>query len=211
MEFLRAILGDKFDEFAQLINDHNSKNKGKEIKLADLGTGEYVSKGKYSALEAEHEDAKEQLKTANSTITTLKKENKDNEELQKTIKTHEATIQTMKQDFDEKIKEMKLTNAINAKLTDTKYADLLVTKFDRSKLTIADDGETVLGIDEQLKTIKETYSDLFTAQVKGKPPVNNSGSNPAVKNPWSKEHFNLTEQAKILKENPELAKQLMNV
>jgi hypothetical protein len=30
----------------------------------------------------------------------------------------------------------------------------------------------------------------------------------AVKNPWSKEHFNLTEQARILKEDPNLAKQL---
>ncbi|WDU82280.1 hypothetical protein [Caloramator sp. Dgby_cultured_2] len=41
-----------------------------------------------------------------------------------------------------------------------------------------------------------------------------SGSNPAggtnstIKNPWAKETFNLTEQAKILKENPALAEQL---
>lgn len=31
---------------------------------------------------------------------------------------------------------------------------------------------------------------------------------PTTNNPWSKEHFNLTKQAQILKENPELAVQL---
>ncbi|SFJ83132.1 DUF4355 domain-containing protein [Thermoflavimicrobium dichotomicum] len=32
----------------------------------------------------------------------------------------------------------------------------------------------------------------------------------SIENPWRKETFNLTKQAQILKENPELAKQLMN-
>lgn len=36
----------------------------------------------------------------------------------------------------------------------------------------------------------------------------NGVSSAADKNPWSKEHFNLTEQGRILKENPELAARL---
>lgn len=35
------------------------------------------------------------------------------------------------------------------------------------------------------------------------------GGSDFTKNPWSKDHFNLTEQGKILKENPELAKKYM--
>lgn len=37
----------------------------------------------------------------------------------------------------------------------------------------------------------------------------NGGGSAADKNPWSKEHFNLTEQGRILREDPERAKQLM--
>lgn len=45
-------------------------------------------------------------------------------------------------------------------------------------------------------------------KVKGKDP-NNKGkkTHDQTKNPWSKDHFNLTEQARILREDPELAEQ----
>jgi hypothetical protein len=162
---------------------------------------------RYEKVKIERDGLKEKLDTAETTIKNLKKDNEDNETLQATIKTHEKTIATMKTDYETKIREMNITNAIQSKLTDTKYPELLATKFDKSKLSVADDG-TVLGIDEQLATIKENYKDLFTPIVKGKQP-NNTGGNPNnVKNPWSKEHYNLTEQGKLLRENPELAAQL---
>ena len=211
MEFLKEILGDKYPGFEALINAHNSKpeNKDKQVKLADLSSGEYVGKGKYATLETEVADLKEQVKTAEGTIKTLKKENADNEALQSTIKTHETTIATMKTEYETKIKDMAIDSAIKAQLTDTKYPDLLVGKFDRSKLALAADG-SVVGIDEQLTSIKETYADMFTVDVKGSKDPNNKNrtSSYTGKNPWSKEHFNLTEQARILRENPELATQL---
>ena len=114
----------------------------------------------------------------------------------------------MKTDYENKIRDMNIKSAIRGKLTDTKYPELLETKFDTKKLTVTEDG-TVLGIDEQLTTIKEQYKDLFIPEVRGKEPNNTGGNPPGVKNPWSKEHFNLTEQGKMLRENPELAKQFM--
>ena len=161
---------------------------------------------RYNKLKVERDDLKGKLETAEATIGDLKKNNTDNETLQATIKTHETTIATMKTDYDTKIRDMSIQSAIKSKLTDTKYPDLLETKFDKNKLSVSEDG-TVLGIDEQLATIKETYKDLFTPTVTGRQPNNTGGSGPVVKNPWSKENFNLTEQAKILREDPELAKQ----
>ncbi|MCF6466353.1 phage scaffolding protein [Clostridium sp. Cult2] len=163
---------------------------------------------RYNKLKIERDDLKEKLETADNTIADLKKNNKDNEELQKTIKTHETTIATMKKDYEDKIREMNIQSAIRSKLTDTKYPELLETKFDKTKLSVAEDG-TVLGIDEQLAVLKEQYKDLFVPVIKGRDPNNIGGNPPGIKNPWSKEHFNLTEQGKILKEDPELAKQLM--
>ena len=161
---------------------------------------------RYGKLKLDRDDLKEKLGTADKTIEDLKNANKDNETLQATIKAHEKTIATMKLDYDTKIRDMSINTAIQSKLTETKYADLLSGKFDRSKLSVSEDG-TVLGIDEQLTAIKETYKDLFTPVVTGKEPYNKEKNPSGIKNPWSKEHFNLTEQGKMLKENPELAAQ----
>lgn len=163
---------------------------------------------RYEKLKVERDDLKEKLKTADTTIADLKEANMDNETLQTTIKTHETTIATMKTDYETKIRDMSIKSAIQSKLADTKYPELLETKFDKSKITVAEDG-TVLGIDEQLTVIKGQYKDLFTPVVAGREPNNTGGRPSGVKNPWSKEYFNLTEQGKILKEDPELAKQLM--
>ena len=212
MEFLKAILGDAlYAQFEAAVKAYNEKpeNKDKPVKLADLSTGEYVGKGKYTALETEISNLKEQIKTNEETIGTLKKANKDNETLQQTIKDHEETIKNLKTTYEDKIKEMRIEAAIQAKLTDAKHPDLLIGKFDKTKLSLSEDGTQVYGIDEQLTALKEQYKDLFTVDVKGNQPYNKDKTPPGQKNPWSKEHFNLTEQGKILRENPELAKQLM--
>jgi hypothetical protein len=211
MEFLKAILGDKYPEFEAAITAYNAlpENKDKQVKLADLGSGEYVGIGKYNAMVTEKDGIQEKLTAAEGTITTLKKDNKDNETLQQTIKTHEGTIETLKKTYEGKIKEMKIEAAIQAKLTDAKHPDLLIGKFDKTKLSLSEDGSQVFGIDEQLTVLKEQYKDLFTVDVKGNPPYNKDKTPPGTKNPWSKEHFNLTEQGRLLRENPELAKQFM--
>lgn len=117
---------------------------------------------RYSKLKSKKEDLDEQVKTANNTIKDLKKNNADNEELQATIRQHEDTIKTLKIDSDTKIKNLSLDNAINAALSTAKakYPDLISGKFDRSKLVVNEDG-TVTGVEEQFKTIQETYKDMF--------------------------------------------------
>lgn len=59
------------------------------------------------------------------------------------------------------------------------------------------------------KAFRASVEKAVNEKLRGTPPKSGAGNNSAG-NPWSKEHFNLTEQGKILKENPELAKQLMS-
>jgi hypothetical protein len=153
-------------------------------------------------LEGQIADRDKQLKDLGAKV-------KDNEELSKQISDLQEANKKAKAEYDEKIKDMNIDSAIKAKLKDTKYPDLLIGKFDRTKLVVADDG-TVSGIDEQLTGIKELYKELFIPIVSGKDPKNKNVNTPdSTKNPWSKEHFNLTLQAKMLSENPELAAQYM--
>lgn len=154
--------------------------------MAENGKDIETEKEKATATVAELEDIKNQLKEANSTITELKKSNKDNEALQAAIKAHEETIKTIKTEYQEKVRNMSIQNAIQSKLADTKYADLLESKFDKDKLIVNEDG-TVTGIDEQLKAIKDTYKELFTPVVAGKEPGKGSSSGSLA---ITKEQFN---------------------
>jgi DNA-directed RNA polymerase beta subunit len=166
---------------------------------------------RYSKLKQQKIDLETELQTVNDTVATLKKDNKDNEELQKTIKAHETTIETLKTDAEAKIKNLTFDNAITSKLAkvDDKYKKLLIKEFDREKLVIKEDG-SIEGLEEQFKTISETYTEWFEPANPGSPGFNPGGAGNGIKNPWSKEHFNLTEQARILRENPSLAMQFKN-
>lgn len=55
MEFLKAILGEElFKQLETAVNAYNGNeaNKDNQIKIANLGSGEYVGKGKYDSLQA---------------------------------------------------------------------------------------------------------------------------------------------------------------
>ena len=167
----------------------------------------FIPKARFDEVNETKKDLEQQIQERDNQLKDLQGKVKGNEELEKTIKELQEANKATKEQYEDKIKDMTITAAIQSKLTDAKYPDLLLTKFDRSKLSIAEDG-TVLGIDEQLTTLKEQYKDLFKPDLKGREPNNIGGTPPGTKNPWSKEHFNLTEQGRILRENPELAAQL---
>ena len=167
----------------------------------------FIPKARFDEVNETKKELEQQIQERDNQLKELQKKAKGNEELEKRIQELQEANKATKEQYEAKIKDMTITAAIQSKLTDAKYPDLLLTKFDRSKLSIAEDG-TVLGIDEQLTTLKEQYKDLFKPDLKGREPNNTGGTPPGTKNPWSKEHFNLTEQGRILRENPELAAQL---
>lgn len=119
-----------------------------------------------------YNDAAGQLKTANTTIDTLKKDHKDVETLQQTIKTHEGTIKALKTDHEKKLNDMAIDSAIEKALVGSKakHSDLLNSKFDREKIIVKDG--TVTGVEEQLKSFKESYKDLFEEKLSGSTPAN---------------------------------------
>lgn len=168
----------------------------------------FIPKARFDEVNETKKDLEKQITERDTQLKDLNAKAKGNEDLEKTIKELQEANKATKTEYETKIKDMTISSAIQAKLTDTKYPELLMGKFDKSKLSVADDG-TVVGIDEQLTVIKETYKDLFTQVMTGKQSNNQGGSHSGSKNPWSKEHFNLTEQGRIIRESPELAKQFM--
>ena len=212
MEFLKDILGeDLYKQVADAVNAHNGKleNKEKQVKIADLGSGQYVDKGKYDTAVAEKENLAGQIKTLNTTIGDLKKNNADNETLQNTI----ADLQTKLKDQQTANDQISKTYALKDSLTKQGVLDpdyLIYKAGGLDKFTFDKEGKPV-GVEEAVKPYKEdkAMAHLFK-QEQSKPPYHPQGGTggAGTANPFAKETFNLTKQGELLKSNPEQAKAL---
>lgn len=184
------------------------KNEDGSIDTEALKTSINAELPKHFIPKEKYNDISDQLKTANTTITDLKKNNSDNEELQNKVKEYENNIKSQKEDYDAKIRNLTLDGAIEKALAGAKakHSDLLSSKIDREKLIIGEDGK-VVGLDEQLSGLKESYKDLFEATVSGTTPNNNGGSAGGV----TKEQFSkmgYKERVNLYNTNKELYDQL---
>lgn len=166
MEFLEEILGnDLYSQVKTKVSSYNEKaDKDKKVSIANVNNGEFIAKAKYTQLETDLNNTKTSLDTANTTITDLKKTNGDNTSLQSKIQEYETKISTLESTNKESLTRLVKESAIKEKLyaEKAKHPDLLLSKFDLSKITLDDKNENVVsGIDEQIKSHKETYKDLF--------------------------------------------------
>lgn len=162
---------------------------------------------KHAVPKSDFNDANEKLKTATATIETLKKANGDNETLQNTIKQHETTIKKLQDDAVDTAKTYTLKEQLSkAGVLDPDY--LIYKQGGLEKFNYDKEGKPV-GIEDILKPMKEdkTMSYLFKA-ADGTNYTPAGGGNYTSKNPFAKDSFNLTEQGKLLKENPAQAKEL---
>ncbi len=153
----------KVDEIVGNINKELPKN--------------FIPKDKYNEVSEAKKQLESDIKERDKQLKDLGDKAKGNEELEKQIKELQETNKKAKKEYEAKIKNVTLDNAIKLALKDSKakYDDLLMSKFDREKLSIKEDG-SIEGLEEQMKSIKENYKDLFEQPLKGNPPNNTGGS-----------------------------------
>lgn len=209
MEFLKEILGEElFKQFETAINAYNGNeaNKDKQVKLANLGGGEYVGKGKYDALQAQLDGKTTELDTANGLIAKLKKGTKDNEDLQGEITGYEQQVQQLKAELE----KTKLENAVQLALRDAKAIDpnymafKLHEKYKPEELTLDDNGK-VKGMDDKLAGLKTQFPAQFESSgnkkvIENKLPDNQGGGDSVTKEDFAKMGYQ--ERLKLFNENP---------
>lgn len=169
----------------------------------------YVPKSQYDNVEEEKKTLQATISERDKQLVELKKNAGDNEDLKKQIRDLQDADKAAKTEYDEKMKDMRLSTAIQIAIAaDAQDVGIVSGLFDKSKLILGDDGK-VTGLDEQLTALKKDKPFLFKdGKPKGKGYEPNGGGGPLDKNPFAKENFNLTEQGKILRENPEQARAL---
>lgn len=157
MEFLKEILGEEL--YAQVA----AKLEGNDsVKLANLATGEYVSKSKY--------------------IDELAVKDKRIQELADTIKNFEgvdvkqlqADVENWKIKYNQDLESARLDSAIQLAIakSGTLSEKALMGLLDKDKIKFDKDGK-LTGLDEQIEAIKKEDSFLFKAAEPNEPKKGN--------------------------------------
>lgn len=217
MDFLKEILGDElFAQIAEKINAHNGNeaNKDKQIKLANLGTGEYVGKGKHDALQALFDGQKTELDKANGLIAELKKGTKGNEELQGKITGYETTVAELQKALAEtKIKGALKVALLSAKALDIDYLTYKINEKLRGegKTLELDENENIKGWDDLLAGLKTQHPTMFESAMGGKIdpnllPGRNNGNTGVTQEDFNKMGYQ--SRLKLKQEQPEVYAQM---
>lgn len=217
MEFLKELLGDDlYSQIESKINEHNGNeaNKENQIKIGNLGKGEYVSKAKHDALQELLNGKDTELKSANDLIAELKKGTKGNEDLQGKITGYETQVaELQKENAELKLKSALKIALLSEKATDIDYLTFkLEEKLKAEGKTLElDDNEKIKGWDDILSGLKTQLPNQFESSTSKKVEPNRLPK-PEDRTSYTKEDLlkkPYAERQKIYDENPEAYKEIM--
>ena len=165
MEFLKELLKDHDGLYDQIEKALKGK---KDVKLANLASGEYVSKGKFTALETNVTELKDSIKKRDEELTALKTSAGDNEGLTNKIEEMQTSHTKRTEELENSLLATQKTGAIalaieQAKPKDANASRAILALIDQKAVTVkvTDDGESIIGLNDQLDKIKEDSSYFF--------------------------------------------------
>jgi hypothetical protein len=161
MPNLKEIIGE--EAFKALPEE--TRNKYKETDF--VNSADYVPKDRFSQVTTEKNDYKQQLADRDKQLTDLQGKVKDNEVLTKEIENLKTSNSTTAADYEKKLQQIQYDVALSNALKDSKAKDINLIKalLDKDKLKV--NGEEIIGLKEQLETIKKDRDYLFEKEVPG--------------------------------------------
>jgi transketolase len=162
----------------------------------------FIPKDKYNEVAEAKKKLEADIAERDKQLEDLKKAAGTSEELKKQIEQLQADNKKASEEWQAKMAHMQLDFAIEKALTAAKAKNAKAVKalLDLEKVKL--DGEQLLGLDDQLKAIKESDPYLFGESGKVGSGTNPPGAGSPEANPWKKDSWNLTMQGKILREDP---------
>ncbi len=194
----------KQEDFTALGISEELAKKAAEASKKELEG--FIPKSRFDEVNEAKKTLEEDVKARDKQLEELKKSNEDNETLQGQIKKLQDSNKAEKERYESELKSLKIANAVklavNGKVHDE---DLVAGLIDKEKLVIDENGG-IIGLEEQVKSLQEKKAFLFKSEDTGSYKPQNGGK--PSNNPFAKETFNLTEQGKLLRENPAQAKEM---
>lgn len=190
---------------AQLNIDDDKKAEAEKTVKAFLN-GQYVPKSRFNEVNEEKNTLKKTVTERDGQLEELKKASGNSEELKKQIETLQESNKKSVADYEEQLKTLRLSTAIKLALTDAQDVDIVESLIKKDKLVYNEDGK-VVGLDEQIKSLRTEKPFLFKTKGKSNGYTPNGGK-VITNNPFAKDTFNLTEQGRLFRDNPEEARRL---
>ena len=155
----------KKEEFTALGISDELAEKAASASVEELKG--FVPKSRFDEVNEEKKNLQTAKKKAEDDLEELKKSAGDNASLQQQITDLQNAAKQKDTEYAEQIKAMKMANAIRLGITDAQDAELVAGLVDQSKLILGDDGK-LTGLEEQLKTIRESKPFLFKVKEQDK-------------------------------------------
>lgn len=216
---LEELLKDSPDVLKAVTDAIAKVNEGKSDKLehvrfADLSEGEYVSKAKYTALDAENQTNTTKLTEANNLIQQLQKAAKGDEALQGQI----TAYQTKVQELETELAQTKIDAAIKVGLLAENAVDVDYLTFklkEKGEKMELDEQGNIKGWSDKVAALKTQLPTQFQDKGKG----GYEGFRPLDKNNQQNQDTGMTraellkkpyaEQVKFFNENPDAYNEIM--
>ncbi|MCR0266073.1 phage scaffolding protein [[Clostridium] innocuum] len=127
-----------------------------------------VPKDQYNTVAEAKKQLDKDVKARDKQLEDLKKAGSV-EDLQQQLNAAQEANKQAKKEYDAAIANMKYDAAIEKALANAVHPDLMSGRIDRAKLKIKEDG-SIEGLEDQVKSLKETYKDLFKTKTGKTPP-----------------------------------------
>lgn len=164
----------KKEEFVSLGISEELAVKAEKASVKELEG--YVTKEQLEAANALKTGLEKDIKTRDKQLEDIKKSSGDNETLKTQIETLQADNKTAKEKYDSDMKELRLSTAVKLAVAGSAQdVDIVAGLVDKGKLLLSEDGK-VTGLEEQIKSMKETKSFLFKPE-----PVGAAAGKPGAK------------------------------
>jgi len=153
---LKELLGEEL--YAQVMEKAGDK------KLAVVSDGNWIPKEKFNDLNKNFKDLKQQLSDRDTQLEDLKTKAAGNEDFKNTIEQLQNDNKKIKEDYEAKLTQQSFDFALKEALSGANAKNPKAVEALLNKEAIKMDGDKLLGLEEQLKAIKESDSYLFEAE-----------------------------------------------
>lgn len=141
---------------------------GLSEEQADAVVGKYgtmIPKERFDEVNKAKKTLEDQVKNHETQLKDLQDKAKGNEELQKTITDLQQANETAKTEYEQQLKDERMSAALKLSLHSKVHdVDLVAGLIDKTTIELSEDGKVTKGLDEQLKSLQESKSFLFVPE-----------------------------------------------
>lgn len=184
------------------------------LKAIDDAEKDKVPRSRLNDKIDEVKELQGQLKDRDDQLVELGKKAKDSEELTGEIDRLKKENADKDTEYQGKLQQQAFDAKLNDALRDAKVRNPKAVKALLESESIKMDGEKLLGLDDQLTALKESDAYLFVEEDNGS--LGGRSPNPTKTppapggNPFKRGEVNLGDQARLIKDEPDKAKQLIS-